>query len=446
MSLRWTGSLERWLWYAFLLALPLQTRIILWSGRAPFSEWFSVSLWGTDILFLLLCVLAVVRDRSWLGRRADAADLLAVALVLITALSTARAPIPLLALVGTLRVALSVLLFWYVRTVALRRFDADHSVLVFVVGALGQAMLGLAQYMAQHDLGFRMLGETLLRTHMRGVAVFYDAAGDQVLRAYGSLPHPNVLAIVLLLAAFGLLWLFVQHDTHHRGHRFVWGSAGALLTWGIAATFARTVLGAGALAVGVLTTAILIPASRAWANISVIRRRLVMALLFCAASGVLFGVSQWPQVKARMAVSSREEAVTLRIAFNREALQSGSGWAMRVNWAGVGVANFVPWLERWDPGIPKNLVQPAHNLFLLVYTETGVVGVLVLGLWIAAVIRNGWLAWSKQPALRAGLFCIAGALLLCALLDHFFWTLQQGRLLWWLTWAIIAGTPHSRNA
>ena len=69
-------------------------------------------------------------------------------------------------------------------------------------------------------------------------------------------------------------------------------------------------------------------------------------------------------------ISSREEAVQLRIFYNKESLKS-------LNWFGVGPGNFVNWLMVKDPNLPRSLYQPVHNIYLLIYSETGIWGIVI---------------------------------------------------------------------
>lgn len=407
-----------------------QTRTILWHEGLRFSEWTAIAIWVSDIFMLALFVFAMVG--GWRPRiKRD--DWLLVAFFGIGALSLTQAVLPVVGWYQLIRLAWFILFVWYVRQYAWHRFDTFHSALAFVAGAVGQAALGLAQFFARHDVGIRIAGETLLRTDMQGVAVFFDATGEKILRAYGTLPHPNVLAAYLMAAFWVLLWMMVKHRAH-------WLSAGALalVVGGMLATFSRTVIVVWALVVGVFLVVVFWPRiSRTWPNIREVRRRLLVPLMITGATGLIFCGIFWPQVHARLTVHTDEEAVQLRIAFARNALATGQGWLARVNWLGVGIGNFVPWLAVHDRTLPSVLIQPAHNVYLLVYSETGVISVGIFIFWLSVLARRGWRRWRAQPVLHAGIFALVASLAAIALNDHFLWTLQQGRLLWWGILAIL---------
>jgi len=433
--------IEAGLWYVFLALLGWQMRTILWQADAVFWEWRSVSLWSADILLLGLWALAV--RAGWRPRPAGG-DLLLGLLAAAAVLSLGSADSLAVGIYALTRLVQGMVLYLYVRQWAWRRFDPAVSAAVFVAGALAQAALGLAQFVARHDFGLRFAGEPLLRTGMRGVAVFYDAAHAKVLRAYGTLPHPNVLAVLLMTASWALAWLYAGHGAADRRHAAVWAAAGTLLVWGMCATFSRTMLLAWVVAsAAILLVAYGMRGSAAWPNITVVRRRLRNAMLLAAAAAVLFILVFWPTVWARLTVRTSDEAIRLRVRYAHDALVSGGDAGLRINWTGVGIGNFTTWLQRYDAALPRFMQQPAHNLYLLVYAETGVLGLLAFLAWLGAVGCNAWRAHTAQPLLRAGILAAFGAVLFIGLWDHFFWTLLPGQLLWWVAMAVVSG-PERR--
>ncbi len=436
--MNWSRA-ERWLWFFFLVTASWQTRVFFLTSR-PFSEWLSGAFWLADACILALVVFALAS--GWRIRRIDRADGALILLVAAAAVSTVTAVDRLVSLVALARLAEFSVFFLYLRHWAFRRFDPDASALAFVAGALLEAGLGIAQYAVQRDIGLRCAGETPLRTDMHGVAVFLTANGMKVLRAYGTLPHPNVLAAWLLAALALTVWLYVRHGKGSVLHQAVWAGAAGVLAWGMYLTFSRTVIAMGALAAVAVAIAAFAPRlSDRWPNIRQVRRQLARAGVFLIAVTMLFAVLFWPVIRSRASVSSSDEAVRLRLDYARDALASGG---IRVNWTGVGIGGFVPWLMRYDPLLPAYLYQPAHSVPLLAYAETGVLGTAALAWLLVAVALAGWQAHRTQPLIRWALAAFFAAWLLTGATDHFFVTLEQGRILWWGMLALVAGTRHAR--
>src|SRR3989304_5701643 len=83
---------ERWLWYIFLFTIPWQTRLILYSPDAVFSEWRAGALWLTD--GLMLALFTVAWWNGWKVSRHDHIDWLLVPLLAAGAVSLVGATAP----------------------------------------------------------------------------------------------------------------------------------------------------------------------------------------------------------------------------------------------------------------------------------------------------------------------------------------------------------------
>jgi hypothetical protein len=85
-------------------------------------------------------------------------------------------------------------------------------------------------------------------------------------------------------------------------------------------------------------------------------------------------------------------------------------------WFGVGLNNFIPNLVKYSKNFLYSWeLQPVHNIFLLVFSELGVVG----------FIAFCFLVFSSLSAIRYSLF----AVIVTGLSDHYWLTLQQNMLL-----------------
>ena len=445
----WLDRAERAVWLAFLFALAWQTRVILWQADMAFIEWRAITLHATDILLTMLWAGAVVRAAyGWRPHgRLRAWDTALIILALAATASVSQAVLVPVAWAGVVRLLQGILLYAYVRWYASERFEPDVSVAAFVVGAFAQACLGIGQFVVQHDLGIRLAGETLLNPMMRGVAVFYDLAGEKTLRAYGTLPHPNVLAAMLVTAMFGYVYLYLRHASATVRRSWIpWVIIGAPLVWALAATFSRTVVAATVIAVIVMLAATGSDrVSARWPNISEIRKRIRALVVGAFVAMAVFTGLFWPQVLARAGISSGEEAVVLRVFYNDIALNSGTG-LFGVNWKGHGIGQFVSWLREANPHLPAWQYQPAHDLYLLVYTEIGIVGAAALAVFIVLLVRAVVSAKRTEPLVRWGLVTLMCLLVFIALFDHFTWTLQQGRMLWWLVFGAAAAVATRRTS
>jgi len=103
------------------------------------------------------------------------------------------------------------------------------------------------------------------------------------------------------------------------------------------------------------------------------------------------------------------------------------------------MGNFVPWLMTQNLHLNRELYQPVHNIYLLIYSEIGIVGIALFILFLALLLYDFYfrLGFKKLYHFSFGLIIVA--VLIVGLFDHFLWTIQSGRFLFWLTLGLLAG-------
>ncbi|MEK7450510.1 MAG: O-antigen ligase family protein, partial [Patescibacteria group bacterium] len=93
---------------------------------------------------------------------------------------------------------------------------------------------------------------------------------------------------------------------------------------------------------------------------------------------------------------------------------------------GVGLNNFLVNLPAYQKAFsPTFYLQPVHNLFLLIASETGIIG-LGFSLWFIFATYQRII---NQSLIHNSLFIILSSVLVLGMFDHYFLTLQQGQLL-----------------
>jgi len=91
--------------------------------------------------------------------------------------------------------------------------------------------------------------------------------------------------------------------------------------------------------------------------------------------------------------------------------------------SGVGLNNFVVRLpEYWQSGQTR-LLQPVHNIYLLILTETGLVGFLIFFWFLVLTFKR------LLHCYNVALLIALSAILVLGLFDHYWFTLQQNQLL-----------------
>lgn len=459
LFVKYALHLEEWLFYIFIFAIPLQTRKILLQQDWVFSEWRSVSLYATDILILGLFVFWFFNSGAGkIKKKPSRSDYFLIAFLLAAFISIKNSTDVTISSYQWLKLAQFAALYWYIKTHAIKQIDRLCVAAALVIGGGFQAIIGIFQFILQADLGLRLLGESVLMPEMHGVAVFYNDAGQKIMRAYGTTPHPNILAAYLLFALFALYYLYLKLDEAEYFkklplaiYHLLFAIAYAVILTGFLLTFSRTSILVWLFGLVAATCVFF----RKYGSLAGLRNQKFISIVIATAIiSAAFIIFLWPDVASRLTISAGDESVSQRLFFNRQALEAGfhSGglpnWlkfldpVLMLNWTGIGIGNFVNWFMFHAPHLPTYLYQPAHNIYLLIYSETGIWGILAFLGFLGILIRN--LAVRKPASLYdIGILMFWASLLFIGLFDHFPWTLQQGRILFWLVTGLTAALPQN---
>lgn len=302
------------------------------------------------------------------------------------------------------------------------------------IGALYSSLLAVVQFALQHSVGgvFRWLGERTFASDTPGIAQFHVcssflSACTLVLRPYATFPHPNVLGGFLATTLPLMGFLFFTDATQKRrgittlyfGLVIILGGIALVLTFSRSAWIMT--------AVGLLALSVVYVVSGSQRN----RRKLslIIAPAVIVSIFILLGVLFQPSVT--------DESVVRRVELNNAALRM---W-QRSPFVGFGLGNFLVALPEYDVSRQINFLQPAHNIYLLVLSEVGLIGFLICMI----LVWHGFGAFTllrqdKKVAMNnPGIIRIIpfGCLLLIGFVDHYPITLQQGQLLFVLLYAIV---------
>jgi hypothetical protein len=240
-------------------------------------------------------------------------------------------------------------------------------------------MFALWQFTAQHDLGLQMLGESQFSSTVANVARFQLGSID-LIRAYGTFPHPNILGGFLLVS---ILCTFTL-PANFKGEKY---ALIALQVLALLTTFSRSAL------LALLIVFALMPGKKKYWKL------LPLAL----GAGLIFAL--------RGAVFERLEGYE----FAYSILQNQP--------LGLGFAQFTTAMDSvstvalmpWD-------YQPVHNIYLLLLTEWGIPAFLI---FTVLTVLNFKKPKFSQAFLKLALI----GLLITGLFDHYLVSLEQGRLL-----------------
>ncbi|MFH1769400.1 MAG: O-antigen ligase family protein [Parcubacteria group bacterium] len=423
-------KLEKYIFYIFIFLLPLTTRYIFAEWTGIFNEWTAGAIYGTDILLGLLFLLWLIRlfktrDRTKL----QTSDYVLFGFVLISGLSIINALIPAIAWFRLLRLTQFVFLYLYIRHNAQELIFNSKFLIVAIASGAFQALIGIGQSFKQGALGLEILGESPLVVGDSGIAVF-NAGGELFMRAYGSTPHPNVVALFLMCALWAFYFWYLNNDYSVSSWKPL--ILYAMILLGFLLTFSRTIIGIWALAV--LIGLIVFITRRHFRHriVFVLKKLLILIVLTIVILGV-FIIIYWPQVNARIHISRNEEAVTHRLLF----AEMAGNITRQSPVLGVGIGQFVPKLMDQFEDDTAYMYQPVHNIYLLVLSEVGILGLAAFVIFLIMLIYRYIKSLNPFDAGGTILFVLLIGVLVVGVFDHFLFTIQQGSLMLWILFGIV---------
>jgi O-antigen ligase len=304
------------------------------------------------------------------------------------------------------------------------RVPATWVVGALVFGLFWNGILGGQQAALQQAAGglWASLGEFPIAVGQPRISVV-QADGVRLLRPYGLLPHPNMLAgffVASLMA--GAAWA-----TNPDSRRWLPGGAAVVVgLWGFMLTFSRGAF--LALFVAGLLLLYLFLRSHRW------NRQLGILLVVAAILGLAFAVSYYPFLLARAGQGSEtteQYSVAERTELNSAAYAAIQGAPL----VGVGAGN-LPWrsaaiLQERGSIVAGNY---PHNVWLTTWGEIGLVGVALLAASVSFAVVAAWPmvvhGFVDSPA-RAALLAGFVGLLVAGWFEYYPVTLLQFQTVWW---------------
>lgn len=433
-----------YLLYLFIFLLPLQTRWMIKLGElnGGYWEYGTYSLYAVDILLIGLLVYWFIVGRMQNAECRMQNNLIlntkylilntkswwfVGALELFIFVSVFFAPNKSLAIYGYGRFLLGIGLFFLLTQTKLNKIKLYWSIVA--AGAV-QSILALQQFLTQSVFGNKWLGMAAQQAQDLGVSVI-EAGGERFLRAYGSLPHPNILggflAVVLLVNIILYFGLYRKSQYLVCSIKY---SAELLLCLvffiinftGLLLTFSRSALAGFTVGLLIYLFINLLASKERKAGGVIILLKFIFIII--TVGGLFFYFFRGP-ILGRININSRLEnkSITERTNYNNEAWQ-----IIKKHWLfGVGIKNYgLAVYNEINNTLPAYAYQPVHNVFLLVWAETGIFGLLVfIGLLVYLFINL-----LRNASYGQTVILLAMTVMMC--FDHWWWSLAFGGYLFWL--------------
>ncbi|MFA4845339.1 MAG: O-antigen ligase family protein [Patescibacteria group bacterium] len=406
----------------FLLAiflLPLQTQAILGQGNVSGepSAYAVLGVYVVEVMILFVFLLRMLRSNDK-EVRVVGKELYLVLAAAFFSLTVSR--FTSIGWFHMIHVVSAAMLFFLLTD---ERTKLKPVLVAFLFGLIVPITIGWFQGLTGVSPESTLLGVSAKDAQTLGVAVVETVSG-RTLRAYGTLPHPNIFGGYLAIGVLALAWLtrFVKNKREFIG--MLIGSA--ILGSTLVITFSRSAwLG---LLIGLM---VLVGLMLKYKKMPPKHAIPVMSLgLVCAV--VTLGIF-YSEVFARFNPTLRLEAISIEERASQ--YQTFGSVFFSSPFLGVGPSAYTFTLAKQDPGQPVWSYQPIHNAFLLILAELGIIGFALFILWIGRIGRMS----HKAVSTPNGMFAVAlsVSLTVIALFDHYLWSLWPGLALGAFTLALI---------
>jgi len=398
--------LEKYLNLFLVFLFPTQLALHFWPDFAfVFGirvDYLSPAIYLTDLLFVILLVPWLIKERRNFLRSLKYSNKFLLFFLIIFVVNLLITSVFWVSLIKWIKIIEMIFVAYYVNkrkdvfTVSRVSSTLFYSLLFFSV-------IGILQFFFGRTLGgtFYWLGERTFSNLTPGIANIY-LFGKNFLRIYSTFPHPNALA-----GFVGLATIFIFFNRFVKNKLFIF--IGFLL---IFIVFTLTFSMSAYIAISVCVILYLVFKKKILNQKAL---NLLIVLTFIASFYLTIFSKPLLQSGIDFSKSFRERLVLADIS--REIISE--------NWVvGTGLNTFV--IKETLFGELENsvwLLQPVHNIYLLILTEAGISGVVLLFLSFYLILKSSiklnkiWGVLSIVFILTTGLF------------DHYWLTIQQNMLL-----------------
>ncbi|KKQ96331.1 MAG: hypothetical protein A3C27_02855 [Candidatus Levybacteria bacterium RIFCSPHIGHO2_02_FULL_39_36] len=420
-------NLRKIIFFLIIFSLSFQVGFHFWPAFSRIAgirvDYLSPTTYLLDILIIVFIL--VSGFEFWLGRKKAVIRVNFIVAAVLTLfvfdilLNLFIVASPQAHLLGIIKI-IEFSFFAFFVAYSFKKADIPYFVDALALSALVSSTLSIWQFVKQSSIGglWYFLGERTFNTSTIGISTVN--LDQQILRAYGAFPHPNVLAFFLFAA---IVFATLRFPFEKRVFEKVFLIFTIIISSvALFLTFSRILI------LVALSFLFFDFFSKSKSN----KLRLVLVLVSLGAFYILFSFPWFISF------------LTRGIDFRRELLDQSLMILSSNLYFGVGLNNFFIHQAPLIKTISPIIFQPPHNIFILALVQTGILGFLVFAYLLALSFRS--VSKKLRHAIRdtrnfyKGVLVLLISVIIVGMFDHFFLTLQQGQLIF----ALILGLSFSK--
>jgi len=397
-------KLEECLYFFFIFLISNQLGKHFWFNFSYVQglriDYLSPTFYLTDLIILSLFFIQIFKINFKVANIKIKDNLWIMVWLFVLFSGIALSISPLLGIYKILKIfEFSFLGFYFVQQFSKKKLF-KKTILVISISVILQSILAISQFLKQGSIGglFYYFGERTFNGQTPGIANA-SINGELVLRPYGTFSHPNLLAgflVVTIILIFSQLLIAKENKI-----RLFYVSSVFIGTIALAFSMSRAAVFAYVLTLGALF----------------VKKRISYLIIPLAISVVFFGIFNGRFLKFDL----KEVAVIERL----ELLKVSWIMFLKNPFIGVGLNNFLSNIPYFISS--KNLIlQPVHNIYMLILAETGFLGISFFAVFIIKTINRIIKDKSVYKKSKLIIFII---ILFLGMFDHYLLTLQQGQIL-----------------
>jgi len=428
-----TSKIQNYLLYLFVFLLPWQTIFILREVFFDGEKWQygTIGLYFSDIFIVLFLIYTYFCSKNHIIiyiKKHAIIVLTAMLFVLFSFLSTFWASDSLLSLYFSTKLFFALCLFFALQ---ISNYNTKTLSLFLILGVFFQSFIGFFQFTTQNTFSFKYLGLQHYNIWQGGTSIVTAESG-RWLRSYGGQTHPNILALLSLIAILLSIYLYISLQKKSLLLKSFLLISMSLFTSTMLFSFSRNIWLSFFVAFLFEIVFLFLNYRNLFKNILI-----PLILIFFTSFFLIFTYKDLFFTRISHDTLKTHNSISDRLLYIKQAKKLISKNFLK----GIGAGNYTNSVYNLEKRkYPIWYCQPVHNIYLLILAEIGFIGSLLFAFFILLNLKVIYLQKNKFKPEQIIFLIIFSLFLLLSLFDHFLWTSHIGLFLLFLIFGICIKT------